>query len=116
MPCTIALKAALDAAKAALSFAPMPNCPILTTQDGGRMTCRCIAEIMLKGHQRLGLEAHDLHAMRHRGIMELAWAGCDDDEIMSYSGHATKRWSSSMPGKRARSCALVRRGRNTNDC
>ncbi len=22
--------------------------------------------------------------------MELAWAGCDDDEIMSYSGHSTK--------------------------
>jgi hypothetical protein len=22
--------------------------------------------------------------------MELAWAGCDDDEIASFSGHATK--------------------------
>ena len=22
--------------------------------------------------------------------MELAWAGCDDDEIMSYNGHDTK--------------------------
>ena len=35
--------------------------------------------------------AHDLHALRYRGVMELAWAGCDDDEIMSYSGHKTKK-------------------------
>ena len=28
--------------------------------------------------------------MRHRGMMELAWAGCDDDEIASYGDHASK--------------------------
>lgn len=28
-------------------------------------------------------------APRYRGVMELAWAGCTDDEISSYSGHAT---------------------------
>lgn len=54
------------------------------------MDYRRMAEIMLKERRRLGLEAYDLHALRYRGVMELAWAGCDDDEIMSYSGHSTK--------------------------
>lgn len=90
LPCTTALKTALDAAKAALPFSPMPNLPIITKQDGQRMVYRRMAEVMLAERQRLGLEAYDLHAMRYRGVMELAWAGCDDDEIMSYSGHSTK--------------------------
>ena len=30
------------------------------------------------------------HAVRYRGVMELAWAGSSDDEIMAYSGHDTK--------------------------
>ncbi len=90
LPCTIALKAALDRAKAALPFAPMPSLHIIRKQDGQRMTYRRMAEVMLAERQRLGLAAYDLHALRYRGVMELAWAGCDDDEIMSYSGHATK--------------------------
>jgi len=49
-----------------------------------------MAQIMLEERRRLGLEAFDLHGLRYRGVKELAWAGCDDDEIMSYSGHATK--------------------------
>ena len=90
LPCTAELKAALDRAKASLPFAPMPNRHIITKQDGSRMDYRRMADVMLKERQRLKLEAYDLHAMRYRGVMELAWAGCDDDEIMSYSGHATK--------------------------
>lgn len=90
LPCTEALKAALDAAKAALPFSPLPSRHIITKQDGSRMDYRRMAEIMLKERRRLGLEAYDLHALRYRGVMELAWAGCDDDEIMSYSGHSTK--------------------------
>lgn len=90
LPCTAALKSALDAAKGAMPFAPMPNLHIIRKQDGQRMTYRRMAELMLAERQRLDLAAHDLHAMRYRGVMELAWAGCDDDEIMSYSGHATK--------------------------
>lgn len=90
LPCTAALKAALDAAKAALPYTPMPNLHIVTMRDGQRMTYRRMAEIMLAERKRLGLDAFDLHALRYRAVMELAWAGCDDDEIMSYSGHATK--------------------------
>uniref|UniRef100_A4WSA8 Phage integrase family protein n=1 Tax=Cereibacter sphaeroides (strain ATCC 17025 / ATH 2.4.3) TaxID=349102 RepID=A4WSA8_CERS5 len=90
LPCTVALKAALDKAKAALPFAPMPSRHIITKQDGSRMDYRRLAEIMLAERARLGLEAYDLHALRYRGVMELAWAGCDDDEIMAYSGHSTK--------------------------
>ncbi|SNR24040.1 integrase [Paracoccus sediminis] len=90
LPCTVALKAALDAAKAALPFAPLPARHIITKQDGSRMDYRRMAEVMLAERRRLNLEAYDLHALRYRGVMELAWAGCDDDEIMSYSGHATK--------------------------
>ncbi|MDQ7775887.1 tyrosine-type recombinase/integrase [Paracoccus aminovorans] len=90
LPCTETLKAALDAAKAALPFAPLPSRHIITKQDGSRMDYRRMAEVMLAERRRLGLEAYDLHALRYRGVMELAWAGCDDDEIMSYSGHSTK--------------------------
>lgn len=90
LPCTAALKRALDEAKASLPYAPMPNRFIICKQDGSQMTYRRLAEIMLAERQRLGLEAYDLHALRYRGVKELAWAGCDDDEIMSYSGHATK--------------------------
>jgi hypothetical protein len=90
LPCTEALRASLDAAKAALPFAPMPNRPILTVRGGNRMTYWRMAELMLAERKRLGLEAYDLHALRYRGVMELAWSGCDDDEIMSYSGHVTK--------------------------
>ena len=39
---------------------------------------------------RLELTAYDLHALRYRGVQELAYAGCDDDEIASYSGHTSK--------------------------
>lgn len=90
LPCTPLLKVALDAAKDALPFAPLPSRRILTIQSGQAMTYRRMAEIMLAERKRLGLEAFDLHALRYRGVKELAWAGCDDDEIASYSGHTTK--------------------------
>jgi hypothetical protein len=48
-----------------------------------------MAGVMLRERRRRGLEAFDLHALRYRGIKELAWAGCTDDEIASCSGHAT---------------------------
>ena len=36
----------------------------------------------------LGLFAHDLHALRYRDVMGLAWAGRIDGEITFHSGHA----------------------------
>ncbi len=54
-----------------------------------KLTYRRMAEIMLAERKRLGTEENDLHAMRYRGIMELASAGCSDDEIASYSGPVT---------------------------
>lgn len=72
---------------------------ILTTQGGGRMSYRYMAQIMLKERKRLGLEAFDLHALRYRGVMELAWSECDDDEIASYSGHATKEMIAKYAGE-----------------
>lgn len=88
IPCTAQLRAALDAEKARLN--PHPARAILTKQDGSRLAYRRMAEIMLAERRRLGLEAYDLHALRYRGVMELAWHGCDDDEIMGYSGHSSK--------------------------
>ncbi len=90
LPCTPALKAFLHAAKAALPFAPMPSRHIVTMKDGSRMNYRRMAAIMRDERVRLGLEAYDLHALRYRGVMELAWADCTDDEIMSFTGHSTK--------------------------
>lgn len=54
------------------------------------MSCRHMADIMLAERKRLGLETFDLHGLRSRGVMEVALAGCDDDEIASFSGHSTK--------------------------
>lgn len=90
LPCTEMLRRALDAAKQALIVAPIAGRPILIKRDGNPISYRYMADLMLKERRRLGLEAYDLHALRYRGVKELAWAGCDDDEIAAYSGHATK--------------------------
>lgn len=47
----------------------------------------------------LGQYIYDLHALRYRGVKELAWAGCDDDEIAAYSGHATKEMIEKYAGE-----------------
>lgn len=80
LPCTAHLKAALDAT-------PKKGMTILTLEDGQPMRYERLARVFMKERKRLGLEAYDLHALRYRGAMELAWAGCTDDEIASYSGH-----------------------------
>ena len=90
LPCTAALKAALDGAKAALPFAPLPNRHVLTKGDGSAMSYHYMAAVMTSERQRLGLMAHDLHALRYTGVRELAWHGCSDDQIASYSGHSSK--------------------------
>ena len=90
LPCTIALRAALEQAEAAIGGAPHPSRHIITKTDGSRIDYRRLAEIMRDERERLGVLAHDLHALRYRGVMELAWAGCTDDEIEAYSGHASK--------------------------
>ncbi|MBO9457374.1 tyrosine-type recombinase/integrase [Paracoccus sp. R12_1] len=90
LPCTSQLKAALDEAGRALSVAPHPTRRILTERKGDPLRYSGLAQIMRKERKRLGLERFDQHAMRYRGVMELAWAGCDDDEIASYSGHSSK--------------------------
>lgn len=89
LPCTAHLKAALDRAKAALGAVPIAARPILIKRDGNPISYRYMADLMLKERKRLGLEAYDQHALRYRGIMELAWAGCTDEEIKAYSGHTT---------------------------
>lgn len=90
LPCTENLRAALDEAKASLGYIPLKSRPILTNRDGDHMTYFSMSGVMRKERARLGLKEYDLHALRYRGIMELAWAGCSDDEIAAYSGHATK--------------------------
>ena len=84
LPCTTALKAALN------GVTDKKGLTILTRPNGQPMTYRYMADLMLKERKRLGLEAYDLHALRYRGVMELAWQGCDDDEIAAYSGHSSK--------------------------
>jgi integrase len=86
LPVTAELRAALDRAKAA----PVLGRTIIAGPKGEAMTYRRMAAIIHAERERLGLLAYDLHALRYRGVMELAWQGCDDDEIASYSGHASK--------------------------
>lgn len=110
LPCTAELKAALEGAKAALAASPMPSLYIITEAGGLPMTYRRMAQIMLAERKRLGLEAYDQHALRYRGVKELAWAGCDDDEIMSFSGHTTKAMVQKYAGE-ARQEMAARRAR-----
>lgn len=110
LPCTVALKAALDSAKASLPYSPHPNLRIIHNKDGSPMSYRTMAQIMRAERKRLGVEAFDLHALRYRGVMELAWAGCTDDEIMSYSGHATKEMVRKYAGE-ARQIMRARQAR-----
>lgn len=83
IPCTSHL---IDA----LSTAPKKGLTILTKKDGSPLPYRRMAQIMREERKRLGVVAYDLHALRYRGIHELALHGCTDDEIASYSGHTTK--------------------------
>lgn len=85
MPCTIALKAALDSAKADLCITPT-----LTRANGSKIDCHAMARVMVRECKRLGLMAHDQHALRYRSVIELARAGCTDDEIASYSSYTSK--------------------------
>jgi hypothetical protein len=109
VPCTPQLKAALDGA-VKVGFYILPG------KDGRPMSYHTLARRMLAERKRLGCEAFDMHAMRYRGIMELAWAGCSDDEIASYSLHASKQMIALYAGKarqvtRARSAAAKRKSK-----
>ena len=108
LPCTEALKAVLDAEKARVTPHPMRH--ILLGVHGKRLTYRRMAEIMAAERKRLDTLQHDLHAMRYRGIMELAWAGCTDDEIASYSGHVSMQMIRKYAGE-ARQIMRARQAR-----
>ncbi len=114
LPCTVSLTDALDEAKSGLAFAPHPSRHILAKVDGSAMDYFAMARIMVRERKRLGLMAFDQHALRYRGVMELAWAGCDDDEIASYSGHTSKAMIIKYAGEarqimRARQAAAKRK-------
>jgi integrase len=87
LPCTEALRAALDDARQWTPCTPADT--ILRNAYGMPMQYHNMASIMRAERHRLGLFEHDLHALRYRGVMELAWAGCSDGEISAYSGHAS---------------------------
>ena len=61
---------------------------------------------------RLGLLTFDFHALRYRGVIELAWAGCTDDEISAYSGHASVAMIRRYAGE-ARQIVRARQARET---
>lgn len=88
LPCTEYLRSALDAERAKLT--PLPTRPILCKADGQPMNYHALARVMRNERKRLGTTGHDNHGLRYRGVMELAWAGCTDDEIAAYSGHSTR--------------------------
>lgn len=91
LPCTPELKAVLDRLKSTLGREPHPSEPILVGERGNRMSVSYVRQILSSERERLGMKGtFDQHGLRYRGLMELAWAGCDDDEIMSYSGHNNK--------------------------
>lgn len=106
IPCSPALKAALDAA-------PKRGLTILTNRHGQPLTKAAFDSMFYAERKRLDVLAHDFHALRYRGAMELAWAGCSDEEIMSYTGHASAAMVRKYAGKarqimRARQAAAKR--------
>lgn len=103
LPVTPALRAALEAT-------PRRGLTILQDEAGRPISYSRMAAIMLRERRRLGLEAYDLHALRYRGVMELAWAGCTDDEIASYSGHASREMIAKYAGE-ARQMTRARQAR-----
>lgn len=114
LPCTEALRAALGRAKDELGFVPHPSRHILTRADGSAMDYHAMARVMVRERKRLGLMAYDQHALRYRGVKELAWHGCTDDEIASYSGHTSKAMIIKYAGEarqimRARQAAAKRK-------
>lgn len=107
IPCTPQLKTALDRAE-------KRGLTILTNAKGQPLTYAALSAMMREERRRLGLMAYDLHALRYRGIMELAWAGCDDDQIASFSLHTSKAMIVKYAGRarqitRAREAAEKRR-------
>ena len=97
LPATDMLRAVLDAERARIT--PHPTRTILAGDTGGRLTYRRLAEIMLAERVRLKTTIHDLHALRYRGVMELTFAGCTDDEIAAYSGHKTQAMIAKYAGR-----------------
>lgn len=74
-----------------------------------------MAKVMRKERVRLGLEACDLHALRYRGVQELAWWHCSCDEIAADSGHTAKIMIAKYAG-RARQIMPAREERkNANE-
>ena len=107
LPCTERLNEELQRA-------PRRGIAILTRADGAPLSYFTMARIMRDERRQLGLLNYDLHALRYRGIMELAWAGCTDDEIAAFSGHASSAMIRKYAGAarqemRARSAAEKRR-------
>jgi integrase len=92
VPCTPELRAALAGIE-------KRGLTILTNHKGQPLTWAAFRDMMARERERLGTLTYDLHGMRYRGVMELAWAGCTDDEIMSYSGHATQAMVKLYAGK-----------------
>ncbi|TFL16231.1 tyrosine-type recombinase/integrase [Jannaschia formosa] len=101
LPCTERLRAILDKQERISET-------ILVNRRGAPLAYQTMAQIMLKERRRLGVEAFDLHALRYRGVMELALAGCTDDEIASYSGHASKEMIRHYAGKARQETAARR--------
>ena len=69
-----------------------------------------MAEILWAERERPGLLAYDLHANCYRGVMELAWADCDDDEIAACSGQSGKNMICNLAGE-ARQIMRTRKAR-----
>ncbi|MGP1355868.1 hypothetical protein [Roseicyclus sp.] len=86
---------------------------IIADADGRAFSYFKMARIMREERARLGLLDFDLHALRYRGVQELATAGCTDDEIASFNGHASMAMIRKYAGAarqemRARSAARKR--------
>ena len=67
-----------------------------------------VDRIMPDEQKRLGVLTDALQTLRYRAVIELDWAGCNDDKIMNYWGHKTKKLVSNTRDLPNKSCTPVR--------
>lgn len=75
--------------RAAIAEAPKRGLTIVTKLDGGPLSYRSAADMVMAVRKEIGAEAYDIHSLRYTTASELGALGCEDDLIMAVTGHAT---------------------------
>ena len=73
-----------------------------------------VAQIRPDEFVRLDHTEYGLRVLRYRGVVELAWVGCNDEELAAKGGNASKSMIRKMPLSRVTLCGLDKLGKSGN--